>query len=364
MNTNNLSAQKDQPPYAIWGPLLFSSFYFLPPLLFGVESLLLFFIIVFIYSLFIALYIKSTAMPGDLVLPWLLLMLVVVVIGSYFTSGTQSLFGYIAYIAGFNLTFKKSLPIFMCITASIIASALILLSEPKIFLYTGLFINTVLFIFSCYARLDAIHRRKTQQSDKTIEQLAAIAERERIARDLHDVIGHSLSSIALKSELADKYIHKKLYDKAQVEISGVAHLSRDILSEVRHTVSGLKKLDLSSAVNKLTNELENHNFSVVVSNPLSQLNAVVESTIVFILTEAITNILRHSQGDRVLLQMAQENDVIHIKINDNGNVKDVKQGNGLLGISERCKALKGSLVIDCTSGFTLSIALPVGPKND
>jgi len=213
-------------------------------------------------------------------------------------------------------------------------------------------------VFGSSTQRDVKHRIAQARSQEKIEQLATIAERERIARDLHDLIGHSLSSIALKAELADKYIELNQQDNAQQEIKQVAQLSRDILSEVRHAVSGLKKYNLADSLNKLIVELRQHKFTVQCDNTLPTISAKIESTLSLILTEAITNILRHSHGNKVSIVLSSNNQQISLAINDNGKCGSFVQGNGLQGISERCQQLNGTVSIDTKSGFALNITLP------
>ncbi len=167
-----------------------------------------------------------------------------------------------------------------------------------------------------------------------------------------------MSSIALKAELADKYLGLDQQEHAKQEIKQVAQLSHEILSEVRQAVSGLKKYNLSDSLNKLIAELHQQQFIVQCDNSLPAINAQVESTLTLILTEAITNILRHSNGDAVNIVLSSAKQQISLAIHDNGKCGNFVQGNGLQGISERCQQLNGNVSIDTESGFALNIILP------
>jgi len=144
-----------------------------------------------------------------------------------------------------------------------------------------------------------------------------------------------------------------------LEINEVASLSREVLSDIRQAVSGLKK-NLAEGINKLIKELAKHNFKMEYENSISAINAGVESAIVLIFTEAVTNILRHSKGNNVVIKLFQSELFINISIADNGQVENYQQGNGLHGMTERCKELNGTIDINSESGFSLTIKLPKG----
>jgi two-component system sensor histidine kinase DesK len=202
-----------------------------------------------------------------------------------------------------------------------------------------------------------------QRSQQQIEQLATVAERERIARDLHVLLGHTLSSIALKAELAEKLAEAGQVEKSIDEISQVAQITREALSEVRQAVSGYKSKDPQAEVDKIVSRLADKKFNVVQEISLRNLTPKAESSLLLILKEAVTNILRHSNGDRVMIKTQQTEKSILLTIFDNGtHFKDKNKqplfSNGLTGIVERVNALNGQFTIDTNKGFELNIILP------
>ncbi|MGJ8691620.1 MAG: sensor histidine kinase [Thalassotalea sp.] len=361
MITFNRSLADDSQPYWVWGPLIFSGFYFMQTIIdFSHISVSNLCFILVNYLIFLLLYAKAVHLRGDTIIPWLIVMTVCIALATYFTFGSQSLFGYVAFLAGYTLNIKRAFMMLAGIGLAIFISGYYFTQSHPYFLVPALLITAGLFIFGVFTHRDAIFRMKENTNKKQVKQLVAIAERERIARDLHDVAGHSLSSIALKSELAEKYLQAGNYDKAQHEITEVAALSREVLAEIRHTVSGLKKQNLSQGINKFVSELENHGFTVNLNNELTQLPPAVESTIVLVLTEAITNILRHSNGNKVAIELVSSTSTITVNIGDNGKVLNFQPGNGLQGMSERCQAINGTLNINIVDGFALIIELPTG----
>lgn len=360
-NDFNIALAQNKKPYWIWGPLAFSLFYFLP----------LFFnfsyfwpaklpAVILIYALFVYCYFMACKAPGEKAFLPVLSIVVLATLGTYITPGTQALFGFAAYFLGFNFSFSKGFGGLWIIVVCVLTAAFVNSIVDVTFLGPAIIVSVGLFFLGGAERKDRIYRAKEEKSQQEIKQLAAIAERERIARDLHDLVGHSLSSIALNADLAKKLINADKIDDAKHYINEVAGLSRETLSEVRHAVSGLKNINVDSQIEKLTKELTSQNFEVEVSNDLGKLPAKVESNLLLILTELVTNILRHSQGDFVVIKL-NKNDLVKLSVFDNGNSEKKPLGNGLNGIKERCLEIGADMLIDQTEGFLVQIRFAESP---
>ena len=196
------------------------------------------------------------------------------------------------------------------------------------------------------------------KSHQEIEQLAVIAERERIARDLHDILGHTLSSIALKAELAEKLLAQEKHEAAKQHLSELHQIARNSLSLVRQTVSGYKHRGLSGEVMELCERLRQKGFVVELNGDIPQLSPRAETAVILALTELTTNILRHSKGDHCQIEFSKHCDRIQVTMRDNGNVKSLVPGNGLQGIQERLHALAGDLQSSINKGCEFIISLP------
>ncbi|MFP5247461.1 MAG: sensor histidine kinase, partial [Thermoanaerobaculia bacterium] len=192
-----------------------------------------------------------------------------------------------------------------------------------------------------------------------IEHLAKVAERERIARDLHDLLGHTLSLVILKSELASKLAERDP-ERAREEIRDVERISRDALAQVRSAVSGYRsggfQLEVQHARSALaaagaTLECEVHT--------QAQLPPSHEAVLCLALREAVTNIVRHANARhcRVSLDVARDNALLTIA--DDGRGGDEPFGSGLSGMRERVEVLGGSLTRDGHRGTTLRVTLPL-----
>lgn len=155
--------------------------------------------------------------------------------------------------------------------ASISAMIIVLLTlnitmfESAHFLLGASMINSlVLFGFGVMERKETLHGLKESQQAEALRVLSAIAERERIGRDLHDVAGHALSSISLKAQLADKLISKDKIEDAHREVKALAQLSQALLSDIRQAVSDIKQLSLRDEIAKVKALLEENGVHVTV----------------------------------------------------------------------------------------------------
>ncbi|GLX83411.1 sensor histidine kinase [Thalassotalea eurytherma] len=354
-NDFNIALAQDKKPYWVWGPLAFSLFYFLP-LFFNFAyfwpTKLLF--VIALYALFVYCYKEACTKPGEKALVPVIAIISLATFGTAITPGTQALFGFAAYFLGFNFSFNKGFFGLWVTLGCIVATAFFNSYVDVYFLVPATIVSVGLFFLGQAERKDRIYRAKEEKSQQQIEQLATIAERERIARDLHDLVGHSLSSIALKAELAHKLMEKSQFDNAAQQIEEVATLSRTTLAEVRHAVSGLKEVNLTGQITKLVSNLKSNGFHVNRVVDIGELSPQVESQLVLMLTELVTNILRHSKGDSVEIVLEQK-EGLRLHIQDNGQCKTLNEGNGLQGIKERCQQIGANCDIKCDDGFAVSI---------
>jgi len=201
--------------------------------------------------------------------------------------------------------------------------------------------------------------RRLLRAQEEIEQLAKVAERERIARDLHDVLGHTLSVIALKSELAGKLMDRDPA-RAGKEIGEVEEISRQALSDVRDAIRGYRAQGLAAELARAKSTLETAGLTVQCDAASTvQLPAMQESVLSLAVREAVTNVVRHAGARTCRLQLEQQNGSCRLEIQDDGRGSSALEGNGLRGMRERVEMLGGTLDRTSAGGTTLTITLPV-----
>jgi len=197
---------------------------------------------------------------------------------------------------------------------------------------------------------------KLELAQNEIEHLAKVAERERIARDLHDLLGHTLSLIILKSELASKLSERDV-ERARDEIRDVERISREALAQVRAAVSGYRaglRAEADSAREALTAAGVGPSIDIA---PL-QLPATHEAVLAMALREAVTNIVRHAAAKSCRIALEARGDGVMLTVRDDGRGGNAPFGAGLSGMRERVEALGGSLRRDGARGTTIEIVLP------
>ena len=201
--------------------------------------------------------------------------------------------------------------------------------------------------------------RKLRKANEEIEQLAKVAERERIARDLHDVLGHTLSVITLKSELAGKLMERDP-ERAGKEIREVEEISRQALQEVRDAIRGYRSKGLAAELAQAKATLETAGLAVQCDSGASmQIPALQESVLSLAVREGVTNVVRHARASACRLRLEQQNGSCRLEIADDGHGFSSQEGDGLRGMRERVEMLGGTLERTNRSGTTLIITLPL-----
>jgi two-component system sensor histidine kinase DesK len=200
--------------------------------------------------------------------------------------------------------------------------------------------------------------RRLRKANEEIEHLAKVAERERIARDLHDVLGHTLSVITLKSELAGKLIDRDPA-RAGKEIREVEQISRQALTDVRDAIRGYRSQGLVAELAQAKSTLETAGLTVQCDAATTvKLPAVQESVLSLAVREAVTNVVRHARARTCRMRLEQENGSCRLEIQDDGLGSSNGEGNGLRGMRERVEMLGGTLLRETRAGTKLTITLP------
>jgi two-component system sensor histidine kinase DesK len=197
-----------------------------------------------------------------------------------------------------------------------------------------------------------------RKANDEIEHLAKVAERERIARDLHDVLGHTLSVIILKSELAGKLMDRDP-QRAGNEIREVEQISRQALSEVRDTIRGYRSQGLQAELAQAKSTLETAGVAVKFEAARVSLPALQEGVLSMAVREAVTNVVRHADARHCSLRLQQRDGSCHLEIEDDGRGGFQNEGNGLRGMRERVEMLGGTLTRDSQTGTKLAIMVPM-----
>jgi len=230
--------------------------------------------------------------------------------------------------------------------------------------------SLTLALFHLFAVI-ATHRAKREQELR--EETAALnrellatrellsehsrqAERLRIARDLHDLLGHHLTAQILQLEVATHITDGQGRQKVEQALA----LGKLLLSDLRTAVSELREdepIDFEDAINKLAQGLPGIDVVLECVTPVD--NIRLAETLLRCTREALTNVLRHSGATECRIRLIAGPDGYMLSITDNGRQCDpITPGNGLKGIEERIKEAGGQVNWSCDDGFTLAIQVP------
>jgi two-component system sensor histidine kinase DesK len=199
---------------------------------------------------------------------------------------------------------------------------------------------------------------KLKLAQAEVERLAKLAERERIARDLHDVLGHTLSVVVLKSELAQKLLARDPA-RAASEMAEVERIARDGLAEVRQAITGYRSSGLAAEIDHVRETLSAAGIEATIEAGSVPLAAAQETALSLALREATTNVIRHAAATRCHIRFYAQDGSVLMEVQDNGRGGEAPFGNGLTGMRERIQALGGVLRRETDRGTRLLIRLPL-----
>ena len=225
---------------------------------------------------------------------------------------------------------------------------------------------TVLTIVSIGVLMTAFGRivRANRELRKTREELARLAvseERLRIARDLHDLLGHSLSVIALKSELARKLVDREPA-RAVTELDDIQNVTRSALAEVRQAVLGYRQLALAEALESAQAALSAAGIDCELADDAATLPAEVDAVLAWAVREGTTNVIRHSGASHCAIRVRSDESRAGVEIEDDGSpALPANPGSGLNGLRERAQRLRGELEagVRPEGGFRLRLTVPL-----
>jgi len=180
-----------------------------------------------------------------------------------------------------------------------------------------------------------------ERHDVVERQMVLVAERERVARDVHDVLGHSLTVVTVKAELAERLIDADP-ERAKKEVQQIRSLSREALAEVRATVSGLRVARLSDELVEARSALSAAGIEADVAPDADAVDPRHRIIVAWVLREAITNVVRHSRATWCAVTLSSD----RIVVEDDGVGTPARVAEaGLRGIRERVSAAGATLVV-------------------
>jgi two-component system sensor histidine kinase DesK len=271
--------------------------------------------------------------------------------------GAGSFFIYAAAFAGRLQPTRRAVQVIAAIELIVLVQAAAL-RMPWYNAFWPLLFSPLIGAITLHDSQRKLANAKLRLAHDEIERLAKAAERERIARDLHDLLGHTLSVIILKSELASKLAERDV-ERARAEIRDVERISRDALAQVRSAVRGYREGGLERELVSAREALAAAGIDVTIDARSISLPASQEAVLALAIREAVTNIVRHARARRCEIVVALHDATCVATIRDDGVGGSVSPGTGLTGMRERVESLGGALVSDGSHGMTVTVTLPL-----
>jgi two-component system sensor histidine kinase DesK len=227
---------------------------------------------------------------------------------------------------------------------------------PIISWLSGIFFG-VMAGFGMLVQADLMRKnRQLLAAQEEVRALSATAERERIARDIHDLLGHTLTLVAVKADLASRLVARDP-KAAQREMEEVAEAARSGLGEVRTAVSGMNGASLAVEIGRAKHMLTAAGLDADVREQFSKSDPEREAIMAMALREAVTNVIRHAEASRCTIEVSTDRDeALELRVSDNGRGGNLQEGSGLQGMRARISAAGGILELESDCSGTRLVA--------
>jgi len=278
-------------------------------------------------------------------------------------SSYVALFVYFVAAVGMLLPIRPALQIIGATALGIVVTGAVLGVSRDALAATVLTVVSIGVLMAAFGRV-ARANRELKATREELARLAVAEERLRIARDLHDLLGHSLSVIALKSELARRLVEREP-DRALAEIDDIQAVTRGALADVRRTVQGYRRPSLAEELDGARSALAAAGIDCELRDGHVELPEDVEAVLAWAVREGATNVIRHSGAQHCAIRVQAEGDRAELEIDDDGRAApDGAPGTGLRGLRERAQRVRGEVEagVRPEGGFRLRLTVPLAGR--
>ncbi len=304
--------------------------------------------------LFIAPWAMTWALPAKV---WLLVGMLVVSFALWPVAGSNLVVVWIftGIVAGAVMSMRQTTVVAITLAVGMLLASLTD-GQPANWELAGALVG-----LSCWMCAFIGNITLTQELRDTRRELAdaaVVAERERIGRDLHDILGHSLTTIAVKAGLARRLIEQGA-DGSLEEIADVERLAREALTDVRATASGYRQVSLGSELAVAATVLRAAGITASLPGAVDLVDPSAREVLGYVTREAVTNVVRHSGADRCSITVGPN----WLEVRDNGAARSApseRPGSGLQGLRERVQEAGGLLEAGPLrgGGFRVRVSVP------
>jgi len=311
--------------------------------------------------LFLVLYFSAWRRRGRVALMHIVLIAALAVAWADRSAGSSVFF---IYAASFSfLVGRPRVSVWVVFGIAAVAAITAWLQQPMLFYWLpGVVISVMIGAANIFFGERERQNAELRLTQAEVRRLARVAERERIARDLHDVLGHTLSLITVKSELARRLIDRDP-ERAREELGSIEESARTALSEVRQAISGFNEQTLDEALEqaRLTLRAADVQLDLQVDHQLD-IPLPQQAMLSLVIREAVTNVLRHAAARVCRIRLFVEaGGELCLEIADDGRGTIRPDGNGVQGMRARVEALGGEFHLGNDGGGQLVARIPMVP---
>jgi two-component system, NarL family, sensor histidine kinase DesK len=314
-------------------------------------------------AVFVAVYLwlmRTTAplVAGREILALAVLVVLALALTLDNSANWVTLFIYVAAVCGFRLPARAAIGAIAGCVALTAATAAVSDYSPAATISFAIYAGAIGLMLVSVARL-ALANRELSAAREQIARLAVSDERLRFARDLHDLLGHSLSLIAIKSELAGRLLAHDP-ERAAAEVADIEQVTRQALQQVRETVTGYRAMTLAGELSGARMALSAAGIEATIEQPSVTLAPEAESILAWAVREGTTNVIRHSGATRCEITISAGASSTDVEVVDDGRGGDGDGGSGLAGLAERAWQRHGH--VDAgpgpDGGYRLHVSVP------
>jgi two-component system sensor histidine kinase DesK len=348
--------------YSVYSNLLFLSLFFGNLYFRPVHGIELTIVVAGLIA-FLVLYFRAFSVQGNELAGYIAAICLIGVALSEITFGGNIFF---VYAAAFSGEFYHKRKAFLSLILVLVFTALyaVITDKSSYFWLPAIFMSITLGLLNIHNSEVLKKNKALKQSQQETQHLAKIAERERISRDLHDLLGHSLSVITLKSELASKMIDKGIsLEKIKTEIKAVEELSRKTLAQVRDAVKGYNVATIKGEILQVKVATQAADIELIASIEVESLPIKIESELALIIREAITNVIRHAETKKVWIVLKQVATQLTLTISDQGQITTRKEQSGMQNMRTRIDQLGGKMAVENDPNTQLTFTLHITGKS-
>ena len=310
-----------------------------------------------LYAAFLVLYLGGHLVRSPRILWYVAGLDVIAILGSIRNPSAAAFFIYGSALIAYGFPQRQAIRV-LAAQVLVGAAASSALEMEWWYYMPAVIISALIGAVTIQAAAKSAGDAKLRMAQEEIERIAKLAERERIARDLHDLLGHTLSVVVLKSELAQKLLSRDPARAAQ-EMADVERISRQGLAEVREAITGYRTSGLAAEIEHVRDTLTAAGIDATIEGRPVALAPAQETALSLALREAVTNVIRHSAAKQCHIRFYAQDGSALMEVEDDGTGSAAPFGNGLNGMRERIQSLGGALLRETDRGTRLRISVPL-----